>query len=110
MLQCSALVGNTDIIECLLEAASSVEGLEFGVATDVVAADEDVGDGALAGDVFELVLHISTISDLVKFDDLSLDSLLLKELLGLSSKRAGRLGVDKHLSGLNECFDSGSVG
>ena len=75
----SALVRNTNIIECLLEVASPVEGLEFGVATDVFAADEDVGDSALASDVFELVLHISTPRDLVKFDDPGIDSLLLKE-------------------------------
>jgi hypothetical protein len=45
----------------LLELVARLEGLNVRVATNVLALDEDVGDGALAGDVLEGVLEVTAV-------------------------------------------------
>jgi len=80
--------------EELLELARLVQGLEVRVAADVLAADEDRGDGALPSLVAEVGLPVGAVLLQIELVQVEVLALLLKEGLGASAMRAVTLGED----------------
>ena len=60
----------------------------------MLAFDKDVWDGALSGHGLECVLNIGSVSDLIKFNNLCVDSFRLEKILGLLCEWAVALRVD----------------
>ena len=105
MSTCSQGVRDTNFIESGLEFTSLVHGLELTVSSDVLSANEDVGNGALVGHLLEGVLDSGSVLNLVKFNDGGFDVLGAQELLGLTSEGAGRFAVHEDLAVVNVALD-----
>ena len=80
--------------EELLELARLVQGLEVRVAADVLAADEDRGDGALPSLVAEVGLPVGAVLLQIELVQVEVLALLLEEGLGTAAMRAIALGED----------------
>lgn len=70
---------NASVGQELLELA--LFGLQVAVASDVLLADEDVGDGGLAGQLGEGGLDTASICGGVELDGVVLDIEFVEELL-----------------------------
>ena len=81
------------------EGAIAIGRLKFGVAAEVLAVDEDVGDGSLASLLLEGGLDVTTVGDVIELDNFVRIPQLAEQLLGLGAERAGRLAVDHDLVG-----------
>ena len=76
-----------------IEGAVCVGSLEVAVASQVLAVDEDVGDGALARLLLERVLDVVAVGHLVQLDRIEGVAFRLERLLGGVAVRAVRLAV-----------------
>jgi hypothetical protein len=74
-----------------LELTTLLEFEEIVASTNVGLGDEDVGNGALASQLLEILLNGSTIVFVVKLKDKSRSSELGQQILGLGAVRAVRL-------------------
>ena len=72
--------------------------LQIGVATDMLASNEHVRNGSLAGDLSKSGLELGAVVQLVQLENHGLGILVLgKQLLGLLAVGAVGLGGDKDL-------------
>ena len=71
--------------------------MEVAVAAEVLAVDEDVGDGALTCLLLQRVLNVVAVGDLVELDNLEGEALRLECVLGGGAVRAVALAVHHDL-------------
>ena len=71
--------------------------MEVAVAAEVLAVDEDVGDGALTCLLLQRVLNVVAVGDLVELDNLEGKALRLERVLGGVAVRAVALAVHHDL-------------
>lgn len=84
--------------------------LQVRVPANVLATDEDVGDGALASYLGKGVLNGAAIVDLIQFDGIELGALLAQQLLGGAAIRAVGLGEDSNGVLVDDGLDFGLGG
>ena len=75
----------------LLELSLSCGLLGVIVASEVVALDENIGDGPLSRKLQKSILDGIAVVHLVQLNDLGIDSLVKEQVLGLAAKWAERL-------------------
>mmetsp|Transcript_13454 Transcript_13454/g.34189 ORF Transcript_13454/g.34189 Transcript_13454/m.34189 type:complete len:238 (-) Transcript_13454:15-728(-) len=83
-------------LEHLRQLAAGVRGQDRVAAAHVLAADEDVGHGALTGHLEERALHAGALGHLVEFDDVGVDFHVLELGLNLGAIRTKRLRKHHH--------------
>ena len=71
--------------------------MKVAVATEVLAVDEDVGDGALTCLLLQRVLNVVAVGDLVELDRREGEALRLERALGGVAMRAVGLAVHHDL-------------
>ena len=76
----------------LLELSLSCGLLGIIVASEVVALDENIGDGPLSRKLQKGILDGIAVVHLVQLNDLGIDALVKKEILGLAAEWAECLG------------------
>ena len=75
----------------LLELSLSCRLLGIIIASEVVALDENIGDGPLSRKLQESILDGIAVVHLVQLNDLGIDALVEEQILGLAAKWAERL-------------------
>mmetsp|Transcript_15434 Transcript_15434/g.25730 ORF Transcript_15434/g.25730 Transcript_15434/m.25730 type:complete len:215 (+) Transcript_15434:68-712(+) len=89
----------------LLERSLSCGLLSIIVASEVVALDENIGDGPLSGKLQKGILDGIAVVHLVQLDNLGIDSLVKEQILGLAAERTESLGEYDHISRGNLSLD-----
>lgn len=82
------------LLDLLAVLALGDNGLEVRVTADVLLVDEDVGHGALAGDLEERVLHLAAVLLLVQLVVRVLCAIAVEDALGVVAVRAVGLAED----------------
>ena len=75
----------------LLELSLSCGLLGIVVASEVVALDENIGDGPLSRKLQKSILDGIAVVHLVQLNDLGIDALVKEQILGLAAKWAESL-------------------
>lgn len=73
-----------------------LEALDVRVAADVLAADEDVGHGALVGELLQRGLDLRAVVDLVQLERVVLGALAVEQALRGLAVRAVGFGEDRY--------------
>ena len=82
-----------------IELARAVQLLDIRVSSNVLATNEDIGDGALASLLLKCGLDVATVGGLVELEAIELHALGLEELLGSAGMGAVGLRVNDDFVG-----------